>query len=106
MVNFNSQNTIPQMPQLPELPRIPTLKGTVTAGSSIEFKDILANMLGKVNNMMEKSEKLTVEAVTTGKVDLHEVMIAMQEEEIALGITTQVASKLVGTVEKLTQMQV
>ena len=107
MPNFQSQNlnAMPQFPKLPGLPNIPALKGHVTTSNG-QFKDILSSMLGKVNNMMQKSEQLTVEAATTGKVDLHEVMIAMQEEEIALGITTQVAGKFISTMEKLTQMQV
>ena len=92
------------IPAIPELPQIPTLKGGVTSGNS--FGNVLSDMLGKVNSMMNKSEQLTEKAVTTGKVNLHEVMIAMAEEEIALGLTTQVAGKFISTVEKLTQMQV
>ena len=108
MTNFQMHNInqVLKMPELPVIPSIPTLKGKVTTGSGLEFKDVLTGMLGKVNSMMDKSDKLAVEAVTTGNVDLHEVMIASEEEEIALGITTQVASKFVGTIEKLTQMQV
>lgn len=98
------QLKIPVMPQLPQAPIVPLLKGQIN--SSGNFGDILANMLGNVNKMMNKSEQLTERAVTTGKVDLHEVMIAMAEEEIALGLTTQVAGKFISTVEKLTQMQV
>ena len=94
------------MPPLPQLPQIPVLKGQISAGESGSFGNVLADMLGKVNKMMNKSEQLTEAAVTTGKVNLHEVMIAMAEEEIALGLTTQVAGKFISTVEKLTQMQV
>lgn len=94
------------VPQLPQLPQIPTLKGNVTLTGGVTFGNVLADMLGKVNKMMHKSEQLTEAAVVTGKVNLHEVMIAMAEEEIALGLTTQVAGKFISTVEKLTQMQV
>ena len=94
------------MPGLPEIPQIPVLKGQVNLGSGGTFGNVLSDMLGKVNKMMNKSEQLTEAAVTTGKVNLHEVMIAMAEEEIALGLTTQVAGKFISTVEKLTQMQV
>lgn len=100
----NSSMGLPGLPQLPEIPNAGMLKGNITNGGT--FGEVLSGMLGKVNSKMEKSENLTVEAVTTGKVDLHEVMIAMAEEEIALGITTQVASKFISTIEKLTQMQV
>lgn len=91
---------------LPQLPQIPVLQGKVTSGGGGSFGEVLTDMLGKVNTMMNKSEQLTEAAVTTGKVNLHEVMIAMAEEEIALGLTTQVAGKFISTVEKLTQMQV
>ena len=98
-------NLLPGMPQLPQIPM--PLKGQVSnIGGGSQFKDLLSGMLGKVNSMMNKSEQLTEAAVTTGKVNMHEVMIAMAEEEIALGLTTQVAGKFISTVEKLTQMQV
>ena len=100
------KNLIPGMPQLPQIPQIPVLKGTVSIGEGPTFGNVLTGMLGKVNKMMNKSEQLTEAAVTTGRVNLHEVMIAMAEEEIALGLTTQVAGKFISTVEKLTQMQV
>ena len=101
------KNLIPGIPQMPEIPQINLpLQGHVSVNGDNSFGDLLTNMLGKVNNMMNKSEQLTEAAVTTGKVNLHEVMIAMAEEEVALGLTTQVAGKFISTVEKLTQMQV
>ena len=106
MKNFIPQSFKSMIPGIPEIPQIPTLKGVVSIGGGGQFKDVLTGMLGSVNNMMNKSEQLTEAAVTTGKVNLHEVMIAMAEEEIALGLTTQVAGKFISTVEKLTQMQV
>lgn len=95
------------IPALPELPKIPMpLKGAVSIGDGATFGNVLTDMLSKVNKTMNKAEELTEAAVVTGKVNLHEVMIAMAEEEIALGLTTQVAGKFISTVEKLTQMQV
>ena len=99
------KSLIPGIPQIPQI-EIPSLKGSVNLGGGSQFKELLGDMLGKVNGMMNKSEQLTEAAVTTGKVNLHEVMIAMAEEEVALGLTTQVAGKFISTVEKLTQMQV
>ncbi len=98
---------MPGMPGLPSIPQIhmPTLQGGISSGGN-SFGNLLGEMLSKVNNTMEKSDKLSEEAVTTGKVNLHEVMIAMAEEEVALGLTTQVAGKFISTIEKLTQMQV
>ena len=105
MKQFTPQLKMPMPPGIPNIPLPHTLTGKVTAGGT-EFKNIMSDMLGKVNNMMNKTEQLTEAAATTGKVNLHEVMIAMAEEEIALGLTTQVANKFISTVEKLTQMQV
>ena len=106
MQNFTPQNFKSLIPGIPQIPQAPALKGNVSFGGESTFKDVMGNMLGKVNKMMNKSEQLTEAAATTGKVNLHEVMIAMAEEEIALGLTTQVAGKFISTVEKLTQMQV
>jgi flagellar hook-basal body complex protein FliE len=101
---MTQQFNLPALPQIPQIPM--PLKGQVTAGTQGSFGELLTNMLGKVNTMMNKSEQLTEAAVVTGKVNLHEVMIAMAEEEVALGLTTQVAGKFISTIEKLTQMQV
>lgn len=106
MNNFQAPHFSNLVPQMPQMPQIPVLKGAISTGDGAKFGDILAGMLGKVNNIMNKTEQLTEAAATTGKVNLHEVMIAMAEEEIALGLTTQVAGKFISTVEKLTQMQV
>ena len=107
MQNFSANNFKSMIPGLPEIPQISMpLKGQVNLQGGSTFGTVLGDMLGKVNKMMNKSEQLTKAAVTTGKVNLHEVMIAMAEEEIALGLTTQVAGKFISTIEKLTQMQV
>ena len=100
----NFKNMIPGMPQIPQI-QIPSLHGQVTNGGAT-FGNLLGEMLSKVNDTMGKTDRLSEEAVTTGKVNLHEVMIAMAEEEVALGLTTQVAGKFISTIEKLTQMQV
>ena len=105
MNQFNFKNLMPELPGIPNV-QMPSLKGKVSIGEGPQFKDLFADMLGKVNNMMNKTEKLSEAAVTTGKVNIHEVMIAMAEEEVALGLTTQVAGKFISTIEKLTQMQV
>ena len=105
MKNLTPKQIQSLMPRMPQIPQAPVLKGEVKTGEG-SFGDLLTGMLGKVNNMMNKSEQLTEAAATTGKVNLHEVMIAMAEEEVALGLTTQVAGKFISTVEKLTQMQV
>ena len=84
MKHFAPQNFKNMIPGVPEIPQIPTLKGVVSVGGA-EFKNVFSEMLGKVNNMMNKSEQLTEIGVTTGKVNLHEVLIATADEEIALG---------------------
>lgn len=111
MKNISSnqfKNILPEIPGIPKIPQIdiPELKGKISIGGKGQFQDLLTDMLSKVNGMMTKSEQLTEAAVTTGKVNLHEVMIAMAEEEVALGLTTQVAGKFISTIEKLTQMQI
>ena len=107
MQNFSANNFKNLLPGIPEIPQIPMpLKGGVSLQGGSTFGTLLTDMLGKVNKTMNKSEQLTEAAVTTGKVNLHEVMIAMADEEVALGLTTQVAGKFISTIEKLTQMQV
>jgi flagellar hook-basal body complex protein FliE len=99
------RSAFPAMPQVPSPPQMPTLHGGITTGGGNSFGEVFAGMLGKVNKEMAASEELVHQAVV-GKANLHDVMIQMAKEEVALGITTQAAGKFISTVEKLTQMQI
>lgn len=101
-----------QMPGAPSpinLPKDAQLHGYASATNEIDgksFGETLSQMIGKANNLMGEPERLSVEAVTTGKVDIHEVMIALGKSEVAFKLMTSVNQKVIGAFDKLTSMQV
>ena len=55
---------------------------------------------------MGEPEKLSIEAVKTGNVDIHEVMIALGKSGVAFKLITAMTQKVVGAFDKLSSMQV
>lgn len=98
---------MPMPPGMPDLGK--QLYGHVGKSDSINtasFGDTVREMLNKANATMGKPEQLTIEAVKTGKVDIHEVMIALGKSGVAFKLITAVTQKVVGAFDKLSSMQV
>ena len=95
-------------PNSPLTPPQPTIHGAaeinVVEGQS--FGETLTSMLGKANNIMAAPEQLSIEAVTTGNVDIHEVMVALGKSEVAFKLISSLTQKVVGGFEKLVSMQI
>lgn len=95
--------------QMPSIPSYNGLQGYAdnnveVAGKS--FGDTVWGLLNKANVTMGEAESKSIEAVHTGKVDIHEVMIALGKSEVAFKLITAVTQKVVGAFDKLTSMQV
>jgi flagellar hook-basal body complex protein FliE len=107
---FSPTNAYGKIPKLPEIPQPgQKLYGHISLGNAVEgksFSETLGSMLNKVNGVMGEPEKLSIEAVTTGRVDIHEVMIALGKSEVAFKLLTAITQKTVGAFDKLTSMQV
>ena len=98
---------MPMPPTMPDAGK--QLYGHVSSTDSINtgsFGDTIRNMLNKANATMGVPEQLTIEAVKTGKVDIHEVMIALGKSGVAFKLITAVTQKVVGAFDKLSSMQV
>ncbi len=100
-------NAYGQFPKLPST-GMPGLQGRISndqvGGNS--FGETMLSMLNSANETLSKPEKLSIRAVTTGDVDIHEVMIALGKSEVAFKLITSVTQKVVGAVDKLTSMQI
>lgn len=70
------------------------------------FGSTMASMLNKANTTMGAAEDLSIRAVTTGDVDIHEVMIALGKSEVTFKLITSVTQKVIGAADKLTSMQI
>ena len=63
-------------------------------------------MINRANQTMTTPDHLAIEAVNTGNVDIHEVMIAIGKADVAFKLITAVTQKVVGAFDKLTSLQV
>lgn len=70
------------------------------------FQDAIVNVLDHVNQASEVPEAMMHDAMTTGGVDVHDVMVANAKAELLVSITTQVATKVVQAYDKILQIQI
>jgi len=71
-----------------------------------DFKSVLGDTVGAVNGVMAAPDKLMMDAMTTGNVDVHDVMIANAKAELAVNLTSQVATKVVQAYDRILQIQI
>lgn len=99
-----------ELPSLPSMPHLePQFAGHAVKGIGLEgasFGSTINQMLQKANQTIGAPDALTVKAVTTGKVDIHEVMIAMGKADVAFKLITALTQKVTGAFDKLSSMQV
>ena len=97
------------IPAAPSIPQDGQLHGYASVTNEIDgksFGETMASMVNKANDLMSEPERLSIRAVTTGDVDIHEVMIALGKSEVAFKLMTAVTQKTIGAFDKLTSMQV
>ncbi len=87
-----------------------TTNTTVDKGSAHEvnkeFSDMLKQALHKVNDGLIESEKLA-SAYTVGKnVELHQVVLATEQANLALQLTLQIRNKVMESYQEIMRMQV
>jgi flagellar hook-basal body complex protein FliE len=70
------------------------------------FKDLLNNALDKVNRIQQQADA-TINKFSTGEIeDIHQVMIAVEEANLALKLTIQVRNKILESYREIMRMQV
>ncbi len=70
------------------------------------FKSVLGNVVHSVNETMGAPDALMHEAMTTGNVDVHDVMVANAKSEVLLNVTTQIATKVIQAYDRILQIQI
>lgn len=71
-----------------------------------DFSSILSDALQKVNRDILQSEKMTQDFALGKNVELHQVMIATEQANMALQLTIQVRNKIIEAYQEITRMQV
>jgi flagellar hook-basal body complex protein FliE len=96
-------------PKMPSVPGHNNLTGYVSHNEGIggaSFGSTINSMINRANQTMSTPDHLAIEAVNTGNVDIHEVMIAIGKADVAFKLITAVTQKVVGAFDKLTSLQV
>ena len=80
--------------------------GATGAGSSVSFKDLLADALNQVGAKQQAADAAVTQLATGQGVAIDEVMIAMQKADLALQMTVQIRNKLVEAYQDISRMQI
>ncbi|MGE0201436.1 MAG: flagellar hook-basal body complex protein FliE [Candidatus Melainabacteria bacterium] len=70
------------------------------------FHNVMMNTLGNVNETLAAPDKMMMDAMTTGTVDIHDVMIATSKAELTVTVASQVATKVVQAYDRILQIQI
>lgn len=82
-----------------------TLGGQAGAAGP-SFSETLSQVLGEVNDLQQRADRLA-EQLATGEIqNVHDVVIAQQEAAIAFRLIQEVRDKLVAAYQELMRMQV
>lgn len=72
----------------------------------VNFRDVMSNTLGTINDAVSAPDAMMRDAMTTGNVDVHDLMIANAKAELVVSVTTQIATKVVQAYDKILQIQI
>ncbi len=79
--------------------------GAVAAKPAAGFADMLGQALGQLQSISDHADA-KVEALATGQdVELHDVMLALETESLAMNLVTQVRNKAVEAYQEVFRMQ-
>lgn len=73
--------------------------------SSNTFQDLLKENLDKVNEKQIEADNITNDFIIGKDVDVHEMMLSMEEAKMSLQLAIQVRNKVVEAVQELNRMQ-
>ena len=91
---------------LPQQLYSPTLTPLNQPSGVQAFREVLMNTVSGVNATTNKPNDLMKEAMAGGAVDIHDVMIANTQSELAITLTSQIVTKVIQGYEKLSQVQI
>jgi flagellar hook-basal body complex protein FliE len=80
---------------------------TQSAGQKGDFAQMLMDVLEEVNNSQTKSKEMQTDLMTgRRKVEIHDVMIAMEQASTSMQLTMAVRNKLLEAYQELSRMQI
>ncbi len=98
--NQSIQSSFP----LREIPKIAE-RNLAKIGKENSFKEILTNLVDKVNNLENNADQ-SIQKLVTGEIDnIHQVMIAVEEADLAFRMMMEIRNKLVEAYQQIMRMQ-
>ncbi|MDU5106604.1 flagellar hook-basal body complex protein FliE [Clostridium sp.] len=82
-----------------------TASGISNNNPSNKFQDILKENLDKVNQEQIEADNITNDFIAGKDVDIHEMILSMEEAKMSLQLAIQVRNKVVEAVQELNRMQ-
>lgn len=80
--------------------------GSSSATEKVSFKDLLEKSLGEINDLQSVAEE-QIRKFATGEVtDVRDVMVAVEEANLAFQFTLQMRNKIVEAYQELSRIQV
>ena len=70
------------------------------------FGQFLSDAIGDVNNLQQKAGETVQKFATGAPMDVHQVMIAVEQASTALSLTVQVRNKLIDAYQEIMRTQV
>ena len=74
--------------------------------NGMSFGQMLSNAIGDVNSLQQNSGDLVKRYSAGERMDVHQVMIAMEQATTSLALTTQVRNKVVDAYQEIMRTQV
>ena len=73
--------------------------------SNSSFQDVLKTSLDKLNEKQVQADEITNDFVAGNDVEVHEMLLSMEEAKMSMQLAIQVRNKVVEAVQELTRMQ-
>ncbi|HMO55338.1 MAG TPA: flagellar hook-basal body complex protein FliE [Tepidiformaceae bacterium] len=80
--------------------------GSTAAKPAAGFADLLGRAIGELQQISDNADQKVTALATGQDVELHEVMLAIEAESIAISLATQVRNKAVEAYQEVFRMQI
>lgn len=79
---------------------------TADPASAPSFKNVMVNLLNQASEVEGLPGQLMTRAMTTGDVDVHDIMIANAKADLFLNVAVQSTTKVLQAYDRILQIQV
>ena len=78
----------------------------LSGASGTSFQNVLQHTINSVNHTLQAPDALMKNAMTTGSVDVHDVMIANAKAELVVNVASQMTTKVLQAYDRILQIQI